>query len=187
MHIAFISVLVLLQILVLITPHIGIEPSEAEVLPINIEVENIPVTRQLRRSPPPPKPTVPVPSDDESIPEDETIEETNLRLSTFFDDANGMTAPSVTLVPAKPIAWVFPEYPEEEKKKGVQGVIRLSIHINSLGKVVEVLVIENTTNSERCAQAAVAAAYGSRFFPARERGQAVGSWITQPYRFNIEE
>jgi len=184
---SLVVVLLSLQVLVFTSPRLTLHPDEPALPQITIDVENIPVTRQLHRSAPPPKPTVPVPSDDETIPEEETIVETDLKLTTFFDNSDGLASPSVTLTPARPIAWVFPEYPEEEKKKGVEGIVKLSIHIDASGKVVEVIVLENTTNSDKCARAAVEAAYGSRFFPAREGGKTVGSWISQPYRFDIKD
>lgn len=184
---ALVVTLVFFSLLVAISPRIKL--SVEEVVPPNIiiHVENIPITRQTRMKPPPKKPTVPVPSEDETIPEDVTIEETTLKYTNIFDDSPGvpgMTGTNIT--PPKPIAWVFPEYPKEEKKKGVQGVVKLSIHIDDKGKVVEVIVLDNTTNSEKCAQAAVDAAYGSRFRPAKEGNRAVKFWITQPYRFDIK-
>ena len=184
---ALVVTLVFLNLLVAISPRIKL--SVEEVVPPNIiiHVENIPITRQTRMKPPPKKPTVPVPSEDETIPEDVTIEETTLKYTNIFDDSPGV--PGITgtnITPPKPIAWVFPEYPKEEKKKGVQGVVKLSIHIDDKGKVVEVVVLDNTTNSEKCAQAAVDAAYGSRFRPAKEGNRAVQFWITQPYRFDIK-
>ncbi|MFQ5603042.1 MAG: energy transducer TonB [bacterium] len=147
------------------------------------------MTRQVRRNPPPPKPTVPIPSDDETIPEDETIMETTLNYSNIFDQTpDGFPGVrGLKLTPPRPLAWVFPEYPEDEKKKGVQGTVKLSIHIDKTGKVVEVVVLENTTGSQKCAQAAREAALGSRFVPAREGNKPVSFWLTQPYRFDLRK
>ncbi|RMF58816.1 MAG: TonB family protein, partial [Calditrichaeota bacterium] len=72
-------------------------------------------------------------------------------------------------------------------KKGVHGVVKLSIHVDEKGRVTEVVVVENTTGSEKCAQAAVDAAYGSRFYPAKEGNKAVSFWISQPYRFDLRK
>ncbi len=184
---ALVITLVFFILLVFISPRIKLSIKEVGQPNIIINVENIPITRQTRMKPPPPKPTVPIPSEDETIPEDATIEETTLKYTNIFDDppsVSGIRGTKIT--PPKPIAWVFPEYPKEEKKKGVHGVVKLSIHIDSKGKVVEVIVLDNTTSSEKCAQAAVEAAYGSRFRPAKEGNRAVNFWITQPYRFDIK-
>ena len=184
---ALVITLAFFNLFVFIAPRIKLSIEEVEPPNIIINVENIPITRQTRMKPPPKKPTVPVPSEDENIPEDATIEETTLKYTNIFDDLPGV--PGITganMTPPKPIAWVFPEYPEEEKKKGIHGVVKLSIHIDNKGKVVEVVVLDNTTRSEKCAQAAVEAAYGSRFRPAKEGNRAVDFWITQPYRFDIK-
>jgi len=184
---ALVITLAFFNLAVFLSPQIKLSIEEVVQPNIIINVENIPITRQTRMKPPPQRPTVPIPSEDETIPEDATIEETTLKYTNIFDDSPGVPVISGTnMTPPKPIAWVFPEYPKEEKKKGVQGVVKLSIHIDNKGKVVEVIVLDNTTSSEKCAQAAVEAAYGSRFRPAKEGNRAVDFWITQPYRFDIK-
>ena len=184
---AVVITLVLLNSLVLLSPKVKLKSEDVTPPQITIDVENIPITRQSRRTPPPPRPTVPVPSDDETIPEDETIEETTLKYTTFYDDfPNGVPAfKGIRITPPKPLALAFPEYPEKEKKRGVQGVVKLSVHVSKRGKVIEVVVLENTTGSEKCAQAAIEAAYGSRYFPAKEGNKFVSYWISQPYSFGL--
>ncbi|MFQ5864858.1 MAG: TonB family protein [bacterium] len=175
--------------LIYVSPRVNVVMEGNPTSNIMITFENIPITRQIARRPPPPKPTIPVPSDDESIPEDETIVETTLRYDTFFDQfpEGFSTIGSIPVTPPRPLAWVFPEYPEDEKKKGIKGVVKLSINIDEKGRVVEVIVLKNSTGSEKCAQAAIEAAYGSRFLPAREGNKPVSYWITQPYRFDLKK
>lgn len=175
--------------LIYLSPRLSVQIEEQNPPNIILTVENVPLTRQVRISPPPPKPTVPVPSEDEIIPEDVTIEETTLKYTNLFDETlPGLRGFSgVNIVPPRPIAWVFPEYPEEDKKKGVKGLVKLSIQIDEHGRVVEAVVIKNTTGSENCARAAIEAAYGSRFFPAMEGNKPVKYWITQPYRFDLSD
>ncbi len=184
---AFLITLAFFLALVLGRPRFALEVSKGLKPGIQITVENIPATRQFRRPPPPPRPTIPVPSDDPTIPEDLTIEETTLKYTSYDEIPEGPTSSGARFVPPRPIAWVFPEYPEEERKRGVQGLVRLSLHIDETGRVIEAIVIENTTGSEKCAQAAIAAALGSRFSPAREGSRPVSHWITQPYRFDIKK
>ncbi|NIR47826.1 energy transducer TonB [candidate division KSB1 bacterium] len=186
---AFLVTLILFNAVVLLSPRLDVQIEEELQPNIQIDVEEIPATRQVRRNPPPPKPKVPVPSSDETIPEDVTIEETTLKYTNIFDDIpEGVPEFSgVSYTPPRPLAWVFPEYPEEEKKKGVQGVVKLSIHIDEKGRVIEAIVVDNTTGSNKCAQAAIEAAHGSRFTPAKEGKKPVSSWITQPYRFNLKK
>jgi protein TonB len=184
---ALVITLALMNLLIYILPGIEVEVAEVDLPQVTINVEDVPLTRQSRRPQPPPKPTVPIPSDEENIPEDVTIEETELRYTTIFDFSPGSAPPfaGIKITPPRPIAWVFPEYPEDEKKRGVQGEVKLSIHIDEDGKVTEVVVLDNTTGSQKCQQAAVAAAYGSRFYPAKEGARTIDYWITQPYRFDL--
>lgn len=186
---ALVVTLVSLNLMILFAPGLEVTRDEPALPRVLINAENVPRTRQTRRQPPPPKPTVPVPSDDEAIPDDVTIEETDLKYTTIFDFEIG-DAPAfagIKITPPRPIAWVFPEYPDEEKKKGAQGVVKLSIHIDEKGKVTEVVVLDNSTGSEKCQEAAVAAAYGSRFYPAKEGNREIDYWITQPYRFDLKK
>ncbi len=185
---AVILTLFLFNLIALFSPTLEMSSREQELPRVIISAESIPLTRQAHRTPPPPKPTVPIPSDDESIPEDETIEETTLQYTTIFDLSDGVPSMmGLGVTPPKPIAWVFPEYPDEDRKKGVEGVVKLSIHVDKNGRVIEVVVLKNTTNSENCAAAAIEAAYASRFFPAKEGSEPVGFWISQPYRFDIKK
>ena len=48
--------------------------------PIIIQLEEIPETKQERRPPPPARPVVPVPTDNPDVPDDVTIEDTDLDL-----------------------------------------------------------------------------------------------------------
>ncbi len=178
--------LVLFNLIALLSPRLDVlTEGETEAPKIVIDVENIPVTRQQRKTPPPPKPKVPIPSDNEAVPEDATIEETTLKYTNVYDLTDGLPEMSgLRVIPPKLINLTAPEMPEEEFKKGIKGTVRLSVHIDKKGKVVEVVVIDNTTQSEKCAQAAVEAAYGSRFFPARENNQTVSAWSSITYGFN---
>jgi len=180
--------LLFFNLVVLFSPRVNVQVEQPDPPKIIIDVADVPPTKQARRSPPPPKPTVPVPSDKESVPEDATIEETTLKYTTVYDDLPGTPEfAGVPVTPPRPIAWVFPEYPESEKERGVHGVVKLSLHVDETGRVVEAIVLDNTTGSRKCAEAAKEAALGSRFFPAKEGGKPVDYWITQPYRFDLSQ
>jgi TonB family protein len=157
--------------------------------PIILTVENIPPqTRQLGARRPPPRPAIPIPTESEMIPEDETIEPATLDLSigeiASSGDAEGIGGGQV--IPPRPLAFVVPEFSEEDRKKNVQGEVKVSLEIDVTGKVVKALVIENTTGSERCAQSALRAALASRFTPARNARGPVKYWLIQPYRFDLK-
>ncbi len=162
------------------------EKEEPVVLISSIQVENIPITKQGRRKPPPPKPAVPIPSEDELIPEDITIEETELDLNVYSKIPGAGPIPGAPVVfQPRPIYEVIPEYPAELQKKGVQGIVKLHIHINKLGRVDQVIVLENTTGSPLCARAAKEAALQGRYVPAKSKGKPTDIWITRTYTFGI--
>lgn len=176
--------LMLFNLACLFAPRLDFEIREPVATSIRIDVENIPVTRQARRAPPPPKPTVPIPSDDETIPEDVTIEETTLKERVYDLVEGNPEVGGAHITPPRLVGPVAPEMPKDEYKHGVQGIVKLSVHVDNKGRVTEVVVLDNTTSSEKCARAAIEAAYGSRYFPAREGRRMVEAWSFITYRFD---
>ena len=63
--------------------------------PIIIQLEEIPETKQERRPPPPARPVVPIATDDPDIPDDVTIEDTDLDLDLYtnINLINGLSLP----------------------------------------------------------------------------------------------
>jgi TonB family protein len=168
--------------------HMPVTVREPEL--IILTVENIPQTRQAgARRPPPPKPAIPIPIDSELIPEDETIEPTPIDLQSVGAAASAGHAYALgggQIIPPRPLAFVVPEYPEEDRKKNLRGEVKISLEIDVTGKVVKAVVMENTTGSPRCAQAALRAALASRFTPARNAQGPVPYWLIQPYTFDLK-
>ncbi len=151
------------------------------------ELDFVPPTSQNAISRPPSLPRVPVPSEDEYLPEDETIELTMLDLSEdipLFDGfgGEGEASPYGGMGP-RPVKEVIPGYAKEERDRGVEGVIELMILVNSRGTVDSVKVVVNSTSSTRLERAAVDAAYKSAYVPASRDGKKISRWIRRPYRF----
>ena len=179
--------LLVLIIAVYIRPRVGVKDEDTSPPVFIIDVEQIPMTRQAIRRPPPPRPRIPVPSDKETIPEEETIEETTLKHNIFFDFDSPPDFSGAYMSPPKPVAWVFPKYPKEDRRDGVRGEVKLSIHVDERGKVIEVIVLSNSTGSKNCEKAAIDAAYDSRFIPAKEGDKTVSQWVTQSYTFDLQD
>jgi len=147
----------------------------------------VPATSQTGAPPPPVLPEVPIPTENEYLPEDETIEETKLNLTegiplfdTAGDRGEGINSGGIGL---RPIKDVIPEYPKKERRKGIEGVVELKILVNSKGKVDSVVVLQNTTKSKILEKAAIQAAYKSLYLPAKKNGKKISIWIRRPYRF----
>lgn len=147
-------------------------------------IDDVPLTRQEIKRPIPPRPKVPIPSDDPTIPEDLTIEETELDdlplppIEPFGIYGGGITPP-------RPVAEVFPEYPPSEKKSGVQGEIELALFVEENGSVSNVQTVRNSTSSKACENSAIQAAYRTRFIPAKRKNKRIAVWINKVYKFGI--
>ncbi len=111
-----------------------------------------------------------------------SIELTGLDLKNIAELINADVGLKQTRIqPSRPLVRRVPECHNAE------GTIELSIQIDARGKVIEVVVLKNDTNSDMCAEAAVESALASSFTPARENGKPVISWLTQIYQFRFED
>ena len=151
-----------------------------------VNMEMTPQTTQGGGLPRPPTlPQVPIPTEDEYIPDDETIEITRFDLFQdipLFDGVGGSGGYQGIGRP-RPIREVIPEYPNSERKKGAEGVVILEIFVNAEGRVDSVRVLSNTSRSKRLELSAIEAAYKSQYVPAKRDGRNVPIWIQRPYRF----
>jgi TonB family protein len=162
----------------------------------SIFVEDIPVTRQGVPRQPPLKPVVPIPSEDEFIPDDVTIEDTELNLDQFAlsqgtggsgTGGSGIMVGQLEIFQPRPIFEVIPEYSEDLQKKGIEGLVKLHLHVDRFGRVIDVLILENTTGSNACANAASDAAWKGRYIPAKKNGELADIWITRTYSFGLQK
>jgi protein TonB len=163
---------------------------------IIIETVDIPETRQIKRPPPPPRPAVPIETDNEDVPDDVTIEATDLD----FDDAMVDLPPppppgsqteeqeeilEFYMVEDKPepIHQVAPVYPEIARKAGLTGKIFLKFLVGKDGRVSNVEVLRG---QEIFRQAAIDAIMQFKFKPARQNDKPVAVWMTQPITFRLD-
>ncbi len=154
---------------------------------ISFKIQDVPATRQLvkRGKPAPKKPTIPLPVEDPSFPEDATIEETNIRWNTGdaqFGNA-GITTGKNDTIPPRPLLQVMPEYSKQLRKQNIRGSVRLLLRVGKNGKVQDVVVAENNTGSELCERVAIKAAFQSRYIPANSKNKSIEMWTTCIYTF----
>ncbi len=161
---------------------------------VTIETIDIPPTRQFRVPPPPPRPSIPVESEDTDIVEDITIEETELESFEWYppppDPEEGPTIPVVPYdEPAEPIGGYAAianntHYPKAAKTAGIEGRIIVQVFVDIKGRVTETVILKEIPNSG-FGKAASAAIKRTRFKPARKRGQPVAAWIVIPVHFKL--
>jgi len=174
----------------LVFPRFGNSLEFDDVEQIIIENIDIPQTQQIDNTPPPARPSIPVPSDDEDIAEDLTLDELD------FDDFSNLDAPppppsgpKVVFIPYDdpPVAMspIKPLYPEIAQEAGIEGVVVVQAFIDENGRVKETLILKGVPNTG-LDEAAMAAIRKTRFRPARQRERAVGVWISIPVNFKLK-
>ena len=174
----------------LVFPRFGNSLEFEDVEQIIIENIDIPQTQQIDNIPPPARPSIPVPSDDEDIAEDLTLDELD------FDDFSNLDAPppppsgpKVVFIPYDdpPVAMspIKPLYPEIAQEAGIEGVVVVQAFIDAKGRVKETLILKGVPNTG-LDEAAMTAIRKTRFRPARQRERAVGVWISIPVNFKLK-
>jgi protein TonB len=162
-----------------------------------IEAEEIPQTEQEKLPPPPSRPAVPIESESEDIPDDVTIDDTEIdfeelppppppppaedEAATFFvaydeppQPIGGFEAIQKKLV-----------YPEIARKAGIEGQVTIYAHINEKGDVINTRILVPLGNSG-CNEAAVAAIKAVKWKPAKQRDKPVAVWVSIPVKFKLK-
>ena len=174
----------------LVFPRFGNSLEFDDVEQIIIENIDIPQTQQIDNTPPPARPSIPVPSDDEDIAEDLTLDELD------FDDFSNLDAPppppsgpKVVFIPYDdppvPMSNIRPLYPEIAQEAGIEGVVVVQAFIDEKGRVKETLILKGVPNTG-LDEAAMEAIRKTRFRPAKQRERAVGVWISIPVNFKLK-
>ena len=138
---------------------------------------------------PPPRPSVPVASEDEFFDDDITIEDTDF---DDFEDWDSPPPPSegpnVKFIPydkpPKPIIPISPVYPDIAQEAGIEGTIYIQFFIDINGNVTEAWVQKGIPNTG-LNEAALTAVKQSKWQPAQRRDKKVGVWQTVPVKFEL--
>ena len=153
-----------------------------------LETFDIPPTELIQQQKPP-KPSIPVPEDDEYIDEDITIEDTDFDSWDDWDAPAGSTGPNIKFIPfdtpPKARIPISPIYPEIAKEAGIEGVVYIQFFIDDKGNVTEAYVKKGVPNTG-LNEAALSAVKKSKWKPARQREKKVGVWQTVPVGFKLQ-
>jgi protein TonB len=193
---ALIGSLALLIVFFQVWKQIETPEREIETPQLAIDVQEIPQTQQQKRAPAPSRPSVPIETEDEMIPEDATISDTEINLSEL---------PPPPPPPTKEVDETaeifvaydeppFPEggfqavhrnlvYPEIARKSSIEGKVLVQAKISEKGVIQDVRVLKSL--HESCDEAAIAAIKSVRWKPAKQRDKPVAVWVTIPIVFNL--
>ncbi len=170
---------------------------------IEIEVKDIPQTEHVRNLPPPPaRPSVPIPTEDPEVPEDLTIEQTdiNLDLATLppppesgeGDDVNQGYVFIPYDEPPAPIGGYAAiqknlKYPEIARKAGLEGSVVLGVLIDKKGNAIKTEVLKDSGTNVGFEEAASRAVMTIKWKPAKQRDTPVKVWVSVPIRFSLQD
>lgn len=79
-----------------------------------------------------------------------------------------------------------PDYPAIAAQAGVEGSVVLWVYVAANGSVSDVRLY-NSSGVNSLDEAAIAAAWNTRWTPAQNNGIAVGVWTTVNYNFDLED
>ena len=165
-------------------------------VPAIIRLQNIPETVQRTQPPAAPRPVVPLAVEGDEVPEDVTIESTELDLDAIPIDLRlpvGLTAmgpPSdepmdISDIDYKPhpIRIVAPEYPEVARKSKQDGTVVVRVLVDKEGRVEKV---EALSGPKIFLQAAMNAARQFRFRAGKHAGEKRKVWMIMPIEFKLK-
>ncbi len=184
-----------------------LKPSEEAMLITTVEqetvkMEDIEVTKQITRPPPPPRPIVPV-----AVSNDEIILDEEINIDAEFDLDN-LTEFEMPAPPAEPeeeveeqvfvVVEKMPElkggiaalmkhirYPEIARKAGLEGRVYVQFIIDERGKVHNPVVVRGIGGG--CDEAAIEAVKKVTFTPGLQRGKPVKVKYSLPIMFKLEK
>ena len=180
--------------LAILFPDMKIDSKSTEKVIEVLKVEDIPETHQKKRLPPLQRPKMPIETEDEDVPDDVTIADTELDFDApVVDIPRPMRKDDVEVeeeilefwvVEQKPelLRSVNPVYPEMARRAGLQGQVLVSFIVTKEGRVAEPQVLKGP---EIFRAAALEAVRQFRFEPAMQNDRAVAVRMTIPIRFSL--
>ena len=165
--------------------------------PVIIHLENIPETRHIVRAPAP-RLAIPLEVDDEFMPDDITIESTELNINESVElppvieihqeSAAGDVEEEIFELFAveeqtERIKEVMPDYPETVQRAGIEGTVFIRALVDKTGAVVKAEVLKGP---DKLHEAALEAARKTKFKPAKQNDMPVSCWVQMSFRFELE-
>lgn len=197
-ELSVVAALVFTIILFHATPDWDMGPKKIEAADVEIKVEDIPQTEQIKKAPPPPRVAVPIPTESEEIPEDLTIETTELDISEIPPpppppDEQSMYDSYVFIPydePPVPVGGLGAirenlRYPKIAQQAGIEAKVIVGALIDERGNVVKTQILNDSGFSMGFEEAAQNAVMSVKWKPAKQRDNPVKVWVSVPIRFSL--
>lgn len=167
---------------------------------IQFEVSKVDLTKQIKRAPPPNRPSIPVASETENLLGDETIDDTDVDLEEIpppppppakRDQGDGEAEVFVAYDTPPDLKGGFDfirknlKYPDMARQAGIEGKAIVSCIVDENGNVVRAEVVKEDGNVG-FGQAAVDVIMKAKFNPAKQRDKAVKVRISVPVVFKLK-
>jgi len=170
--------------------------SSSRNIDVQIEVADIPATKQYRKPPPPARPGVPVPSVGELIPEDLIIAKTEIDFSEIPPPpawSLGDDEAAIFVAYDKPAEVIggFAEiqkhlkYPNVARKVGIEGIVFVRVLVGVDGRTEKMECIKAKPANMGFEASAKEAIRQVRWEPAEQHDKKVRVWLTIPVRFSL--
>lgn len=183
-------------------PDIDAGPRNIEAKAIEIKVEDIPQTEQIKQAPPPARPSIPVPTENEEVPEDLTIESTELNLDWSqlpppppMNEDDNIEGGYVFIpfdeapVPIGGMAAIHQNlrYPSIARKAGFEGSVVVGVLIDDKGNPIKTQILKDSGSRFGFEEAAQEAVMSVKWKPAKQRDKPVKVWVSIPIRFKLKD
>ena len=198
MEVALIISLALLVIVFQAWKRVDRDVQTVDKVEVEIEVTEVPQTEQQQRAPAPARPSIPIESEDEDIPDDATIETTDIDLTELPppppppEEEVDQSAQIFVAYdePPQPIGGFAAiqrnlKYPEIARKAGVEGRVVVNVLIDESGRVVDAKILKSLGNNG-CDEAAIEAIKSVKWKPAKQRDKPVKVWVGIPVVFMLK-
>ncbi len=132
------------------------------------------------------KPQLPVATENPEEVEAKTIENTDFSEITKKPTETDIPVVPFWAVEVKPQTKSIPKpsYPELARQAGIEGQAVIDALVDVDGKIIDVKIRKSSGNTS-LDEAAMNAARGAEFTPAKQRDQLVRVWVSIPFKFSL--
>lgn len=198
MEISLVIALLLVTAVFIISKEFAVSVKSSRFEDVVIKVEDIPITHQIRRPPPPARPTIPIEIEEPGIEGDLTIPEP-VDWKDFLPPPPPVDGDDVIyMVVEKPPKLIGGEgailkyilehrlFPEMALKAGVGGMCTIQFVVDETGRPTDIFVKDESPRGLGFGEAGVKAIAAMKFTPGQQRDRLVKVHMEQTIHFHLK-